>query len=97
MRDLEGKFEDTRLMERGTETFDLLLEEVVAGCHYILSSTHPAERVDPWIHIDKVEREHQLASPESFPFKQREILLLRYVEEMKVDDIAHCSRFRPAP
>ena len=49
----------------------------------------PAEEVDPWIEINKVEREHQFEAALSLlPFKHREILLLRYVEEMKVDEIA---------
>jgi len=50
---------------------------------------HPAERVDPWIDINKVERARQFEVALSLlPFKYREILLLRFVEEMKVDDIA---------
>ncbi len=57
---------------------------------------HPAERVDPWIDINKVEREHQLEAALSLlPFKHREILLLRYLEEMKVDDIAQLLKISP--
>ena len=56
----------------------------------------PAERVDPWSSIDKAEREDQLEAALSLlPFKQREILLLRYVEEMKVDEIARLLKISP--
>ncbi len=50
---------------------------------------HPAETVDPWIEINKFESHRQLEQAlKILPFKQREILMLRYVEEMKVDEIA---------
>jgi len=48
----------------------------------------PAEKMDPWIEIDKLESNRQLEQAlKALPFKHREILMLRYVEEMKVDEI----------
>lgn len=50
---------------------------------------HPAEQVDPWIELDNFESHQQLERAlKILPLKQREILMLRYVEEMKVDEIA---------
>jgi|WetSurMetagenome_2_1015567.scaffolds.fasta_scaffold239191_2 RNA polymerase sigma-70 factor, ECF subfamily len=57
---------------------------------------HPAEKVDPWPEIDKAERHRQLKSALSrLPAKHREILVLRYVEEMKVDEIAGLLNLAP--
>lgn len=57
---------------------------------------HPAELVDPWIEINKIERSHQLEMAlRRLPFRHREILVLRYVEEMKVDEISRLLKIPP--
>jgi RNA polymerase sigma-70 factor (ECF subfamily) len=57
---------------------------------------HPAEKVDPWSGRDRVEQQQCLERALSrLPFKYRELLLLRYVEEMKVDEIARLLRIAP--
>jgi RNA polymerase sigma-70 factor (ECF subfamily) len=57
---------------------------------------HPAEMVDPWISLNRAESEHRMeAAMALLPFKHREVLILRYVDEMKVDDIAPLLRVSP--
>jgi len=50
---------------------------------------HPAEIVNTTIDLDKIDSSHLLeAALSQLPFKYQEILVLRHVEEMKVDEIA---------
>jgi RNA polymerase sigma-70 factor (ECF subfamily) len=57
---------------------------------------HPTEKVDPWIELNRAESQHRMETALSrLPFKYREVLLLRYVEEMKVDEIARLLRISP--
>jgi RNA polymerase sigma-70 factor (ECF subfamily) len=57
---------------------------------------HPAEKVDPWSQMNRAESHlHLEATMSLLPFKHREILLLRYVEEMKVDEIAALLQISP--
>ncbi len=58
--------------------------------------SHPAERVDPWIQLNRAESHRRMETAMALlPFKHREMLLLRYVEEMKVDEIANLLQISP--
>lgn len=57
---------------------------------------HQAEKVDPWNQMNEAESHFRIEAAMSLlPFKHREVLLLRYVEEMKVDEIAELLRISP--
>lgn len=58
--------------------------------------SHPAEKTNPWTQLKMTDDQLRIEVAMSrLPFKHREILLLRYVEEMKVDEIALVLQISP--
>ena len=56
----------------------------------------PVEAANPQVDFDKIDRSHLLETVLSeLPFKYREILILRHVEEMKIDEIARLLGISP--